>query len=84
MKKITLHIEEADGQENKVTGVHVDFGDGSAAWLTGVGIDEKQMRDAVQELVTKGLLLDKFVEKPKPEEVPEPDAFEQGDVQPLA
>lgn len=41
MKKITIYIEDADGETDKPTGVHIDYGDGSAIWLRGADLDRK-------------------------------------------
>lgn len=40
MRKITIYLEDADGETDKPTGLHVDRGDGSAVWLTGAELDE--------------------------------------------
>lgn len=39
MKKITLYFEDADGQTDRCTGLHVDNGDGSASWLAAGALD---------------------------------------------
>jgi hypothetical protein len=39
MKQITIYLEDADGQTDRPTGMHVDHGDGTATWLAGGALD---------------------------------------------
>lgn len=39
MKKITLIYEEADGQPERMTGLHIDHGDGTATWIASGALD---------------------------------------------
>lgn len=80
MKIITLYIEDADGQQDKVTGFHVDFGDGSASWFAGKQIDDIGIRKLVADIVTTALPLPKFVLKPGTFPTPSPSSFINADV----
>lgn len=39
MRRITIYLEDADGETDQVTGMHVDHGDGTATWLRGGDLD---------------------------------------------
>ena len=39
MRTITITLEDADGEADEPTGLHVDRGDGTAAWLASGALD---------------------------------------------
>ena len=81
MKKITLYIEDADGQQDKVTGFHVDHGDGSASWLTTSKIDDAGLRQIADDIKVQGFSLPKLVVKPRTD-APSLENFQAGNVMP--
>lgn len=38
-RKITIYLEDADGQFDRCTGIHVERRNGTAVWLTGAALD---------------------------------------------
>lgn len=40
MKKITMYFEDADGDVDKLTGLHIDHGDGSVTWRASGALDD--------------------------------------------
>lgn len=38
-RKITIYLEDADGQQDRCTGIHVERRDGTAVWLTGASLN---------------------------------------------
>lgn len=87
-KKITIHVEPADGLPEQVTGVHIDHGDGSASWLTGPGLDTKPTgsprtwREIGLRANADGKTAPKFVTKAAPPRAPAPGEFSAGAVEP--